>query len=169
MLRAHAPRDRACAGLRGGCDALQVVGGSCQFGAGLPNAADGGIAAEACPAHGLVTGGPDVAVQGVDLIGQRLSADSKAERAASGCRRRTGRLLLIMVVMGNPSPARGATGAKTGANVFRPRPTRRDPLRAFVQVRESGPRFGFAQTRAYPPRLQRGFRSTAPESLFDLR
>jgi hypothetical protein len=46
-------------------------------------------------------------------------------------------------------------GAKPGANLLRPRPTQRDPLRAFAQVRTRGPRFGFAQTRAYPPRLLR--------------
>jgi hypothetical protein len=46
-------------------------------------------------------------------------------------------------------------GAKPGANVFRPRPTQRDPLRAFAQVRKRDPRFGFAQIRACPPGLLR--------------
>ena len=41
-------------------------------------------------------------------------------------------------------------GAKTGANVLRFRPTERDPLRAFAQVRRNGPRISFAQIRAYP-------------------
>jgi hypothetical protein len=39
--------------------------------------------------------------------------------------------------------------------VFRPRPTQRDPLRAFAQVRKRDPRFGFVQIRACPPRLLR--------------
>ena len=42
-----------------------------------------------------------------------------------------------------------------GANVFRPRPTQRDPLRASAQVRKRDPRFGFAQIRARPPGLLR--------------
>jgi hypothetical protein len=46
-------------------------------------------------------------------------------------------------------------GAKPGANVFRPRPTQLDPLRAFAQVRKRDPRFGFAQIRACPPGLLR--------------
>ena len=46
-------------------------------------------------------------------------------------------------------------GAKPGANVFRPRPTQRDPLRAFAQVRKRDPRYGFAQIRACPPGLLR--------------
>ena len=46
-------------------------------------------------------------------------------------------------------------GAKPGANVSRPRPTQRDSLRAFAQVRKRGPRFGFAQIRACPPGLLR--------------
>jgi hypothetical protein len=46
-------------------------------------------------------------------------------------------------------------GAKLGANVFRPRPTQRDPLRAFAQVGKRDPRFCFAQIRACPPGLLR--------------
>jgi hypothetical protein len=46
-------------------------------------------------------------------------------------------------------------GAKPGANVFRPRPTQRDPFRASAQVRKRDPRFGFAQIRACPPGLLR--------------
>jgi hypothetical protein len=55
----------------------------------------------------------------------------------------------------DPSPTREATGAKPGANVLRPRPTQRDPLSAFAQVRMRSPRFSFAQTTAYPRRLLR--------------
>jgi len=46
-------------------------------------------------------------------------------------------------------------GAKSGANVLRPRPTQRDPLGAFAHVRVRGPQFGFAQARPYPRRLLR--------------
>src|SRR4249919_2637615 len=60
-----------------------------------------------------------------------------------------------MIAIGDPSRPRGPRGAKPGANLLRPRPTQRDPLRAFAQVRARGPRIGFAQTRAYPPRLLR--------------
>jgi hypothetical protein len=56
---------------------------------------------------------------------------------------------------GWPSPARGATGAKMGANVLRHPLTQRDPLGALAQVRMRSPRLGFAQTRAYPPDLLR--------------
>ncbi len=49
----------------------------------------------------------------------------------------------------------GITGAKTGANVLRPRSAQRDPPGAFTQVRRSGPRSGFAQIRAYPLTLLR--------------
>jgi hypothetical protein len=54
-----------------------------------------------------------------------------------------------------PVPLEGATGAKTGANVPRPLPIPGDPLGAFSRVRVRGPRFGLAQTRAYPPGLLR--------------
>jgi len=52
-------------------------------------------------------------------------------------------------------PARKATGAKPGANVLRPRPTQRDPFRAFAQVRMRDPQLGFAQARSDPRRLLR--------------
>jgi hypothetical protein len=46
-------------------------------------------------------------------------------------------------------------GAKPGANVFRLRPTQRDAVRSFAQVRKRDPRFGLAQVRACPPGLLR--------------
>jgi hypothetical protein len=46
-------------------------------------------------------------------------------------------------------------GAKLGATVFRLRPTQRDALRVFAQVRRRDPRFGFAQVRACLPGLLR--------------
>jgi hypothetical protein len=51
-----------------------------QFRAGSPDPAYGGIAAESCPLHRLVTSGPDVALKRLDLIRQRFGADSKTER-----------------------------------------------------------------------------------------
>jgi hypothetical protein len=61
-----------------------MTGDVLQFRADLPYPAASGIAAEACPTHRLVTGGADVAVQGVDPIGQRPGANRKAERPTRG-------------------------------------------------------------------------------------
>lgn len=45
---------------------------------GMPNLADGGIAAEARLVHRFVTSGPYIVVQGVDLVGERVGADGEA-------------------------------------------------------------------------------------------
>jgi hypothetical protein len=63
-----------------------VTGGVVQFGADLPHPAAGDIGAQACPAYRLVTSSADVAVQGVDLIGQRPGVNRQAERRARGSR-----------------------------------------------------------------------------------
>jgi hypothetical protein len=78
MLRTYAARDRTCPGLRGRSDAVQVVG-VLQFRAGSPDPAYGGIAAESCPLHRLVTSGPDAALKRLDLIRQRFGANSKQD------------------------------------------------------------------------------------------
>jgi hypothetical protein len=78
MLKTYAPGDQTCPGLRGRSDAVQVVG-VLQFRAGSPDPAYGGIAAEPCPLHRLVTSGPDVALKRLDLIRQRFGADSKQD------------------------------------------------------------------------------------------
>jgi len=56
---------------------------------------------------------------------------------------------LMLIAIG--SDLLSPKGQTRGANVLSPPPAQRDPLRAFAQVRRRNPRFGSAQTRAYPP------------------
>lgn len=66
---------------------------------------------EARPAYRLITSGPDVAVQRVDLAGKRQGANGKAgARPAAAVAYRE--LSLIKVVIGAPISPEGATGSQ---------------------------------------------------------
>jgi hypothetical protein len=95
---------------------------------------------------------PVVGVREAIITGAARTARLGARVAAAEAYREGS---LISKCHRQPSSPEGTMGAKPGANVFRPRPTQRDPLRAFAQVRKRDPRFGFAQIRACPPGLLR--------------
>jgi len=75
-------------------------------------------------------------------------APRAAVKSASPCARVPGSASWLVSTPALSPP--GATGAKSGANVLRPRLTQHDSRRAFAQVTMRNPRFGFAQARAHP-------------------